>query len=544
MADTIYKWAVVGDSLSDNINGSESAYAPKHYYTRAVEKSNGRYQLVPWPGHTKNANSNDLVAVFAIGSSGYAMSRDTYSTKAGHFALASKIDGYPNRDSGPPTPWMTEPYLDSNISQVDHFVTRISSIDSDTDITTIFGTINDWRTSTNADFSNHAQYPLGTLPDTETSNGSLTYLQNNPITCGHKTSGALVGYVNYKYSLYACMAQTYFDWRKTVTKQNAKLLICGLLVFAMDYGAWTTFNDGRVPSLRNWQYTFAKKYSLPFYDFAYDYGFICPIHTTKDRTANLAASNALTDADGNPILDKNGNAVDWYGKSLWSGQMFWKRAQPSGESHSDYVKRMASRLQFCRLFVGDFYFNSTSRGAPTGVFVEILQEAGCGAATKWPQAQHGHFNGLYNEIALGSQFKDILDYETGLNSHVPKNLVGGSLPAMPEYAVTERGERVHAAIFKADGVEVDRVMFTEGSSELYRVPNVPDKDGKSGEWSTYTLGTSDIIVDATYGPSEWVPTGYALGSNGPVMSGLTANNVVVYGGLNHQNQYLEFRKQE
>lgn len=65
-------------------------------------------------------------------------------------------------------------------------------------------------------------------------------------------------------------------------------------------------------------------------------------------------------------------------------------------------------------------------------------------------------------------------------------------------------------------------------------------------WDFVELGAEYVynipLSESEYAP--WVPTGYALGSNGPVMSGLTANNEVVYGGLNHQNQYLEFRKQE
>ena len=56
----------------------------------------------------------------------------------------------------------------------------------------------------------------------------------------------------------------------------------------------------------------------------------------------------------------------------------------------------------------------------------------------------------------------------------------------------------YSACFYADGNLVDTVLFTIEDSELPRIPNVPNKNGYKGVWSTYTLALNNIEVNAIY----------------------------------------------
>ncbi len=56
----------------------------------------------------------------------------------------------------------------------------------------------------------------------------------------------------------------------------------------------------------------------------------------------------------------------------------------------------------------------------------------------------------------------------------------------------------HTVTFMANGVVIDKVTFAEGATELERVPAVPTREGYTGAWEAYTLGTSDITVNANY----------------------------------------------
>jgi hypothetical protein len=67
-------------------------------------------------------------------------------------------------------------------------------------------------------------------------------------------------------------------------------------------------------------------------------------------------------------------------------------------------------------------------------------------------------------------------------------------PEVPTYTVT----------FIADGVAVDVVEFEEGATSIVE-PTVPAKEGYTGVWSSYTLGTSNIYVTAIYTAIEAEP---------------------------------------
>lgn len=56
----------------------------------------------------------------------------------------------------------------------------------------------------------------------------------------------------------------------------------------------------------------------------------------------------------------------------------------------------------------------------------------------------------------------------------------------------------YTATFVAEGTEVAKVTFLEGDTELMNIPEVPAKEGFWTDWSEYTLGTSDITIEAVY----------------------------------------------
>lgn len=54
------------------------------------------------------------------------------------------------------------------------------------------------------------------------------------------------------------------------------------------------------------------------------------------------------------------------------------------------------------------------------------------------------------------------------------------------------------ATFVADGVVVSKVEFYAGDTKLSYEPDVPEKDRYTGVWENYTLGDSDITINAKY----------------------------------------------
>jgi hypothetical protein len=57
---------------------------------------------------------------------------------------------------------------------------------------------------------------------------------------------------------------------------------------------------------------------------------------------------------------------------------------------------------------------------------------------------------------------------------------------------------VYYASFMADGKQIgEKVPFTVENTSITE-PSVPNKDGFTGKWSTYTLTASDITVNAVY----------------------------------------------
>ncbi len=67
--------------------------------------------------------------------------------------------------------------------------------------------------------------------------------------------------------------------------------------------------------------------------------------------------------------------------------------------------------------------------------------------------------------------------------------VGDELTVVPES---------YTATFVADGNEVGKVTFLEGDKELTNIPAVPEKEGFWGDWEAYTIGNSDITINAVY----------------------------------------------
>ncbi|MGM9684232.1 MAG: hypothetical protein ACI3XQ_11610, partial [Eubacteriales bacterium] len=69
----------------------------------------------------------------------------------------------------------------------------------------------------------------------------------------------------------------------------------------------------------------------------------------------------------------------------------------------------------------------------------------------------------------------------------------------------------HTATFMADGRVVATVSFTSGDTSLEE-PAVPAKPGYTGVWESYTLGTSDITINAVYTAITYTATFKADGN--------------------------------
>lgn len=70
----------------------------------------------------------------------------------------------------------------------------------------------------------------------------------------------------------------------------------------------------------------------------------------------------------------------------------------------------------------------------------------------------------------------------------------------------------HTVTFVADGIEIFITEFTEGDTALAEMPDVPAKEGYTGVWETFTLGKTDLVVNAVYTeiPSEPTETDPSL----------------------------------
>ena len=56
----------------------------------------------------------------------------------------------------------------------------------------------------------------------------------------------------------------------------------------------------------------------------------------------------------------------------------------------------------------------------------------------------------------------------------------------------------YTVTFMADGAEVEKVTFTLETIDSFQVPAVPAKKGYNVAWESYTLGASDLTVEAEY----------------------------------------------
>ena len=83
----------------------------------------------------------------------------------------------------------------------------------------------------------------------------------------------------------------------------------------------------------------------------------------------------------------------------------------------------------------------------------------------------------------------------------------------------------HTVTFVADGVTVGTVTFAEGDTAVAE-PDVPHKEHYTGVWQTYSLGTTDLTVEAVYTPITYTITFVDDGGNHAVTyTVLTADTV-------------------
>jgi cell division septation protein DedD len=69
----------------------------------------------------------------------------------------------------------------------------------------------------------------------------------------------------------------------------------------------------------------------------------------------------------------------------------------------------------------------------------------------------------------------------------------------------------YTATFIADGKTVDEITFTIDTDSITE-PEVPFKEGNTGVWEEYTLGSEDITVNAVYTPNDYTIT-YVIDGN-------------------------------
>ncbi len=80
---------------------------------------------------------------------------------------------------------------------------------------------------------------------------------------------------------------------------------------------------------------------------------------------------------------------------------------------------------------------------------------------------------------------------------------GNVVTEMPAYDIdlfeeVDTQRQMRYAIFVARGETVAKIPFYEGATKLSYVPEVPARKGYSGKWEDYTLGNSDITINAIY----------------------------------------------
>ncbi len=85
--------------------------------------------------------------------------------------------------------------------------------------------------------------------------------------------------------------------------------------------------------------------------------------------------------------------------------------------------------------------------------------------------------------------------------------------------------RTHIATFIADGKIVAKVEFNEGSVQIANPPRVPNKVGYHGRWQQYVLGTEDITIRAIYTNKAYHVIFNANGGEGKMADQLLAYDV-------------------
>lgn len=132
----------------------------------------------------------------------------------------------------------------------------------------------------------------------------------------------------------------------------------------------------------------------------------------------------------------------------------------------------------------------------------------------------GEWHYLVADLATSKDW----DAETGVVNHYRNDFVQGKghwveveyyayfdSEAMAEYYGAHdmhelpQPPKTYIATFVADGVEVAKIEYQEGSKRLMGVPKVPAKEGFKGEWEKYTLNDADLTINAVYTPTGDVP---------------------------------------
>ncbi|MCD7946894.1 MAG: S-layer homology domain-containing protein [Oscillospiraceae bacterium] len=179
--------------------------------------------------------------------------------------------------------------------------------------------------------------------------------------------------------------------------------------------------------------------------------------------------------------------------------------------------------------------NCVSTGAVTSS--SQSQTAAVGAAVGY--AQYLTYENLSatgsvsTSAAFVSQFKGgLIGHEGTVNEEGTPNaaLLPTAASATDAWVQPPTQQAPWKVTFIADGVTVSTQQYSSASDDM-EAPAVPVKDGYTGSWSSYTLGSYDIVVDAVYIPVV-IRGGERITQNGTYfLDYSTAGEVTIDSGL-------------
>ncbi len=110
-------------------------------------------------------------------------------------------------------------------------------------------------------------------------------------------------------------------------------------------------------------------------------------------------------------------------------------------------------------------------------------------------------------LATGAKKGDTIDIEFIHFFADKKSALAYAISVSPEDEFYLMPRPEHTAKFLVDGRVIYTVTFLEGDKKLSEIPVVPNRPGCDGAWEDFTLGNTDIEINAVYTPKvvETIP---------------------------------------